>query len=268
MNCAHLGVIDGPIVVFGGPYSNFQATQALLQQVPIGATLICTGDVVAYCGQPAETVSAIRTAGVHVVSGNCEIQLAAGEADCGCGFEEGSTCDALSAAWFGFADTQIDQDARRWMQQCPDILTFDHAGARYGVIHGGVSDVARFIWPSSPDTVFAEEWALLENAAGPVDHVIAGHSGIPFEKRCAAGMWLNAGVIGMPPHDGAQETRFAVIEEGAYRLERLTYDVNKAVSAMRAAGLTQGYHTGLETGYWPSEDVLPSDLRVPSLARG
>jgi len=38
--------------------------------------------------------------------------------------------------------------------------------------------------------------------------------------------------------------------------------------AMRRAGLVQGYDTALSTGYWPSEDVLPADLRVAASDRG
>ena len=43
--------------------------------------------------------------------------------------------------------------------------------------------------------------------------------------------------------------------------ERLSYDVEAAVAAMKAAGLVQGYEIALETGVWPSEDVLPDALK-------
>src|SRR5262249_6191085 len=46
--------------------------------------------------RPEETVSVLRDWGCHVIAGNCEEQLAAGGADCGCGFPEGSACDRLS----------------------------------------------------------------------------------------------------------------------------------------------------------------------------
>ncbi len=40
------------------------------------------------------------------------------------------------------------------------------------------------------------------------------------------------------------------------------------VAAMERAGLTQGYHSALRSGYWPSEDVLPPELRRAALASG
>ena len=55
-----LGILDGPLVLFGGPYSNAQALAALIRAAQdIGVQsgqMICTGDVVAYCGAPARSV--------------------------------------------------------------------------------------------------------------------------------------------------------------------------------------------------------------------
>lgn len=267
-----LGVLDGDVLLFGGPYSNSHALEALLAQAQAagigGARIICTGDVVAYCGAPRACVDMMRASGAAVLAGNCEIQLAQGAQDCGCGFEEGTTCDRLSASWYAYAQAQLGAQARAWMGALPDVLSFTHQGQRYGVLHGGVTDVARFVWETDEDAVFAREWAALEAITGPVDAVIAGHSGIPFLKLTARGPWMNAGVIGMPPHDGAPQTRFAILSGGTMRIERLSYDVEGAMAQMRAAGLPPEYREALQTGYWPSEDVLPEALRVAVCDRG
>ena len=267
-----LGALDGPVLIFGGPYSNAQATEALIgaaATLGIGARhTICTGDVVAYCGAPMRTVGLIRDLGCAVVAGNCEKQLAAGAPDCGCGFDEGTACDLLSAGWYGFAARQVDEETRRWMGGLPDLVSFTHQGARYGVLHGGVTDVARFIWPGGDRHALAEERAALEAVIGPVDHIIAGHCGLPFIATTPQGQWINAGVIGMPPNDGRQQTRFALLDGGEVQIRRLGYDAEGAARDMAEAGLPEGYLRGLLSGYWPSEDVLPPGLRVPSLASG
>ncbi|MEQ6203794.1 metallophosphoesterase family protein [Sulfitobacter sp. HNIBRBA2951] len=261
-----LGVLEGDLLVFGGPYSNLQATEAVLAQAEalgIAAShVICTGDIVAYCGAPAATLAAVRASGCTLIAGNCEVQLAANADDCGCGFEEGTTCDRLSVAWYAYARAQLDADARDWMRDLPDVVTFTHHGTRYGVIHGGVSDVARFIWETDAEDVFAREWDALEAIAGKVNAVIAGHSGLPFMRGTARGAWINAGVVGMPPHDGVCDVRFAVLDAGGTRIERLRYDVQGAVADMTNAGLPRDYADALRSGYWPSEDVLPPALRV------
>lgn len=272
MKHADLGTLNGPVLLFGGPYSNIQALDALITVAAARGIecghMICTGDVVAYCGGPVQTVQRMRDLECAVVAGNCEVQLASGAPDCGCGFEEGSACDLLSAGWYGFAASAVHAADKAWMGRLPDVVTFTHQGARYGVLHGGVTDVFRFIWASSDASVFAQEWTALEEQVGPVDHVIAGHCGIPFIATTAKGRWINAGVIGMPPHDGRQQTRFAILDGGEVQIHRLDYDVAGALRDMAEAGLPEGYRRGLQSGYWPSEDVLPADLRLPSLASG
>ena len=267
-----LGQIDGPVLIFGGPYSNLPATEALIRrarqmQIPPGQ-MICTGDVVAYCAEPAQTAAAIRDLGCAVVAGNCEKQLAAGAPDCGCGFDEGSACDLLSAGWFAHADAAIGADDRAWMAALPDIVTFTHQGRRVAVLHGGLTDISRFIWSVSDEAVFAEELARLTALTGPVDRVFAGHSGIPFDRSIGTVSWTNAGVIGMPPHDGAPDTRYVVLQDDDVQIHKLCYDHDAAIAGMQAVGLTQGYDAGLISGYWPSEEVLPLVLRREDVAKG
>ena len=102
MKHSDLGVLDGDLLLFGGPYSNLQATQAVLTQANVRGIaadhVICTGDIVAYCGAPVATLAAVRAFDGVVLAGNCEVQLAQDADDCGCGFEDGSTCDRLSVA--------------------------------------------------------------------------------------------------------------------------------------------------------------------------
>ena len=121
-----------PLLVFGGPYSNLGATRAM--QVAANGLgipperVICTGDVVAYCAEPEQTVALIRDWGIRVIAGNCEQQLAAGGADCGCGFAEGSACDLLAKGWYPFASARISDSSRNWMKLLPDTLRFTYAG--------------------------------------------------------------------------------------------------------------------------------------------
>ena len=259
-----IGVLDGPVLLFGGPYSNLQATRAVLDRAQArgieASHSICTGDVVAYCADPVATVDLIRRTGCTVVAGNCEKQLAAGALDCGCGFEDGSTCDLLSAGWYAYANRTVPDSDRAWMALCPDIVTFAHAGRRYAVIHGGLTDISRFIWSVSAEAAFDAEIAAVEAAVGPVDAVIAGHSGIAFERQIGRHAWINAGVIGMPANDGGALTEYAVLDAGAVTFHKLEYDAQAASQAMEAAGLVQGYDRALLSGVWPSQDVLPAAL--------
>ncbi len=256
----------GPILCFGGPYSNLQATQAMRREadrlgIP-ASSAICTGDVVAYCANPNETCEEIRDWGCHVIKGNCEEQLAAGAEDCGCGFGDGTQCDLLSAKWYGYADGNLKVDHRNWMSNLAGHLEFDIAGRTARVIHGGVNETAKFIFPSAPSAELTAE--LYEADA---DIVIAGHCGIPFTRRVGRRIWFNPGVIGMPANDGTKDGWYGVIDiqDGGvlnFTARRLAYDATSAQSELRAIGSADPYAEALTSGLWPSLDILPDPERL------
>ncbi len=259
MRVQDFGRFDAPVMLCGGPYSNLHALEAMAAAA--GARpVICTGDVVAYAAHPAEILALIRRLGWPVVAGNCERQIAGAADTCGCGFGADTECDLLARGWYPFALDRSDDEARAWMAELPDFGIFMQGERRYGVVHGGATAINRFLWPSSAEADFQQEINALEAEVGALDGIVAGHSGIAFHRRIGAHQWINAGAIGLPPHDGRSMTRYAVLAGGEVTFERLSYDHAGARAAMEAAGLTQGYHEALTTGIWPSEDVLPAEL--------
>lgn len=265
MDIQDLGTLDHNLVLFGGVYSNYQALTALLdwsQSQGFGADqMICTGDIVAYCADAAVSVEAMQRSNIATIAGNCEKQLAARAQDCGCGFETGSVCDVLSVGWFSHADNTLDDAARQYIGTLPDWITFRHFGKKYVAVHGGASRVNAFLWPIQSDNDLLNEINVVRAKIGAVDGVICGHSGIAFSRMVDGVHWINAGAIGLPPHDGRTLTRFATLANGHVKHNRLEYDFERARGAMINAGLTQGYHETLVSGVWPSEDVLPPELR-------
>lgn len=254
----------GPVLLFGGPYSNLAATNAIRHKADqLGlkpANCICTGDTVAYCAHPEETVESIRDWGIPVVMGNCEEALASEAGDCGCGFEAGSVCSALAGDWYAFASQRISANNRAWMRTLPRQLSFQLAGRRFRVVHGSVSRINRFVFPS---TAVEEKQSELD--AAPADIVIGGHSGIPFGERIGKRAWLNAGAIGLPANDGTQDGWYLLLipdnDEVAAHWHRLRYDPNAESTGMRSKGMKTDYAETLLTGLWPSMDVLPASER-------
>ena len=255
-----IGSFDGPVLVFGGPYSNFQATTAVLEEAKTKNispyNIICTGDVIAYCGDAQATLDIIRNAGIHVVMGNCEESLGEDRSDCGCGFAEGSACDLLSVQWFAHAREALSDDAKEWMHRLPRYLTFQMSGRRLAVIHGGGENISRFVFHSTP--LEEKQWEI---ATLGVDGVIAGHCGMPFTESIGNQIWHNAGVIGMPANDATSRTWYSVItptQEGmTFTHHALDYDYRMAAKRMTEESLPEAYSMCLETGLWPNMDVLP-----------
>lgn len=255
-----LGQLTGPVLLFGGPYSNFAATQAIQQRATelniLPANVICTGDVIAYCAEPVETLKLIRDWGIAVVQGNCEESLGSDAPDCGCGFEDGTTCSLLSVEWYQYATSKILIDDRIWMKNLPKILSFELAGRQLTVVHGGVQQINRFIFPSTEEKVKRKELDLTGR-----DILIGGHSGIPWGQKIDNRAWINTGVIGLPANDGTADGWYLLLtpEPDGIRCswQRLSYPADQSGHNMRKAGLRSGYAETLTSGLWPSMDILP-----------
>ena len=259
-----LGVFDKPVLVFGGPYSNIQALDALLAEATrlrIDADhMICTGDVVAYCGDPEATTQRMIDAGIATVKGNCEVSFGEAQDDCGCGFEPGSACDILSKDWVAFANRQLSAGSRAWMRATPDSIVFQMNGKSVRIFHGALSHISKFIFASDP---VSTKWRELNVCSE--DILIGGHAGLPFVEPIADRLWLNAGVVGMPANDGTARVWYSVLRPAGNDIEvevrALDYDHRGAAEAMARNGLPSGYRQALATGLWPSLDILPDAER-------
>ncbi|MBT4888244.1 MAG: metallophosphoesterase [Rhodospirillales bacterium] len=261
-----LGTIKEPLLIFGGPYSNLQATQAILKLADDRGfkpqQIICTGDVVAYCANPLECVELIQDAGIHVVMGNCEESLGFQLENCGCGFEEDSACDLASRQWFNYARSRLNSQALSWMQGLPRQIITTINNHRVGFIHGSVQSISGWVFASTPES---EKTRHLD-ALG-CDAVIGGHCGLPFASKLSDGrLWANAGVIGMPANDGTSRGWFATLEpknsQISLKTEAFHYNFSQSSHAMTTAGLNEGYAKALKTGLWPNMDVLPEAERA------
>jgi hypothetical protein len=253
--------MSGPVLFFGGSYSNLEATVALQREAArlgIGPrNVVCTGDVVAYCADPVATVAAIRDWGVHVVMGNCEESLGWSKDDCGCGFEEGTACEQLSIDWYAYANRALGEADRQWMRSLPRRLDVAIGNHRLAVIHGSVDTINSFVFASTP-------WAdkARQIAVSGCDGVVGGHSGIPFNHVADGKLWHNSGALGLPANDGTPRVWYSLfVPDGNaidIHLTSLQYDAGSAARKMRDRGLPAGYADALETGLWPSCDVLPA----------
>lgn len=254
-----LGNIEETMLLFGGPYSNYAASAAMQRravqlEIP-PQRIICNGDVVAYCGEPCETLDLIRDWGIHLVMGNCEESLAFGEADCGCGFDPASECSLLAVTWYDYANRLVSADQRRWMRELPRRIDFSMGDTGFCIVHGSLNSINEFVFASSD-----AQTRLKQIRDAGTDVVIGGHCGIPFGQRLEQSYWLNTGVIGMPANDGGSYGWYLLLEPRGQGLEaswhRLDYDCEASRASTVAAGMS-AYGQALVDGLWPSIDILP-----------
>jgi predicted phosphodiesterase len=258
-------VLAGRLLLFGGCYSNLQATEALLARAETWGipreNMICTGDMIAYGADAAATLRLIRSENILSIAGNCEESLSAGAPDCGCGFAPDSLCDALAGQWYGHALAEIDDADRAYMAGLPKTLEIMLDGKKLRIVHGNVERINAFVFPSVSNL----ELRTQIDMAG-ADAVIAGHCGVPFTRHVRDKIWHNPGSIGMPANDGTPRGWFSLIEvvngDIVITPQALDYDFAAAAAAMRAKHLPEGYAAALETGIWPSLDILPAADRA------
>ena len=256
-----IGSFDQPVLVFGGPYSNLEATQALFKRASaLGIPperMICTGDVAAYCADPEATTDLIASSGINVVLGNCEEALSVDSEDCGCGFTEGSICDLLSVQWYAHAREKLTATSKQWMAGLPRFIELEIAGRRLTVVHGAPSGINRYIFESTDDSIVAGEIEQNES-----DSVLCGHSGLPFTRVINGNLWHNAGVIGLPANDGTPHVWFSTLTpnggEIVIKHHALNYDHVGAARKMRERGLSEAYAQTLMSGIWDNCEILPA----------
>jgi hypothetical protein len=122
VDVGELGPLPGPLLTFGGPYGNRHALAALRAEAErrgiASAAIVCTGDLVAYAGEPEATVDAIREWGIHVIRGNVDEALGAAAGDCGCGFTDDSVCNAMAEQWYAHCLAHTSADNRPGWRGC------------------------------------------------------------------------------------------------------------------------------------------------------
>lgn len=252
------------MLLCGGVYGNLQALEALLDEaarrdIPENH-IIHTGDVIAYCGDPEASAARLRGSDIRAIKGNVEEQIGRNALDCACGFDEGSTCQTMAVEWYAFANDEVSDNTRQWCVELPDHLTFTMSDRSFRVVHGSVGQVNRFMFASLDEETFRPELTL----AG-TDAVIAGHTGLPFTRHFGRQIWHNSGALGLPANDGTPRVWYSVLSPMIHgvRFEHaaLNYDHHGASAKMQRHNLSPSYADTLETGLWPSLDILPPEER-------
>ena len=259
-----LGSLHGPLLVFGGVYSNLEALQALRgQATQLGIppqNVICTGDTPGYCADPAACLRELADWNCHAIAGNVEINLRGGVDDCGCNFADGSRCDLFARRWYAYARSATGPNEVAIMDALPLSLGFTYAGRRVHVLHGSVDHESEFIWQST-------SWRTKSRSFSTTgaDVILAGHSGLPFVDTQGGKLWVNAGALGMPANDGTPRTWYAVLDDRTGEVKvsfhALEYDVPSAKAKMLAlrTHLPLSYAATLTTGIWDNTEIMPPE---------
>jgi diadenosine tetraphosphatase ApaH/serine/threonine PP2A family protein phosphatase len=261
--------VEGPfarIAVCGGVYSNWQALEACLDDAARrGAEAVfCLGDLGGFGPHPDRVFPLLRAAGVRVIQGNYDGAIAAGHADCGCGYT-----DPRDNHWaqlsYAYTLARTSSEHRRFMAALPAHRRLRLGEAEALLCHGSPRATAEFLWESTtPDGLAAR---LLDDARAQV--ILCTHSGIKWHRRLPDGRHLvNVGVIGRPENDGTPRVWYTLLTAETGReldveFVPVHYDHETLAKEMEAEALPAEFVETVRTGWWTTcLEVLPGRERA------
>jgi putative phosphoesterase len=234
--------------------SDLHANRAALDALPgTYDEILCTGDLVDYGAEPEPVLRFVRDHVRAVVQGNHDYAVGTGE-DCQCS----ALFKPASVATRQVMRRVLDRRDLTYLASLPISTRLTIGGQRIALFHATPRNPRfRYLLASAPPAEWERELEGID-----ADLVLLGHTHRPVVFTVGRVTVANAGSLGLPT-DGDPRASYAVIEDGAVRLQRFAYPVEEAVRAVEgafdpgtAAFLTQILRTG-------SPPAVPPAWRVP-----
>src|SRR5581483_2346778 len=133
----HEHVTARRLALFGGVYSNAPALAAALADARRrGAeALFCLGDLGGFGPHPDRVFPLLDAAGVKCVQGNYDRAIAAGAADCGCGYTDPRD-NHFAALSYRYTLRRTATEHRRWLAALPPVRHLIVGDVRLLLCHG------------------------------------------------------------------------------------------------------------------------------------
>lgn len=243
------------IAIISDIHGNLPALEAVLADIAsrdVDATYHL-GDLVGYGPWPNEVIATIRSAGIAGVAGNYDTTVALGQPSCGCQHDDPRHRE-LSALSYRWTRDNITAASRRYLASLPfrlDLRPFGgHAPGRTMILVHGAATLNTVYWREDRSDRFCDEMIGLLRA-GEGDAIFFGHTHKPWTRTFNGRTLVNTGSAGRPK-DGDPRGSYAIghlVNDGIeVRFPRVSYDVDRAVAAIAAAGLPAELGVVLRTG--------------------
>ncbi len=221
------------LLILSDIHGNWPALQAVLRAEPDHDGVAFCGDVVDYGPRPVECLRWVAEHAEHRVRGNHDNALGF-DVDCRCM----GSFRPYSIATRSWHRTLLSEADRRFLRRLPTISWFLWGRKRFRMAHGTPQgDLFEYLT--------AEQW---DQRVGKLDCdvLILGHTHIPGVRRIGGLTVVNPGSVGLARDHGG-EACYAVCNGGGVELRRVPYDVDRTVSDLRSAPLSDEVVTGLES---------------------
>ncbi|MBP9707823.1 MAG: metallophosphoesterase family protein [Oligoflexales bacterium] len=259
------------IALCGGPYNNFSAVEAFLDETKGTAWRFCLGDLGGFGPYPDLTIDLIRKANIICLQGNYDEAVSNSGEECGCGY-----LDPLDRKFaqisFDYTFTATSEHHKTWMRSLPKHIFLNWRRKKILLCHGSPDQVNEFVFESETKDKKIENWLDTNN----VDAIFATHSGLPWVRKVDNGYWVNVGVLGRPAHEGRSQVYYCMLHHTMQdnnlrpELKRLNYDPLPVIKGMEDVGLPKEFSEALLKGEWTTcYNILPkAELPVRDRSSG
>jgi diadenosine tetraphosphatase ApaH/serine/threonine PP2A family protein phosphatase len=232
-------------------YANHLALRAALADARArGAEAVCClGDLGGFGPHPDRAVALLREHGVTCVQGNYDQAVAAGLADCRCGYTDPRD-NHFARISYAYTLRRTSAGNRRWLGALPAAVRLKLGAWRLLLCHGSPRQVNEFLWESTTPT------SLLERLCDryETDLLAVTHTGIRWQRPLPSGRHaVNVGVVGRPENDGTPRVWYTLLTaDPDVRVEfvPVAYDHETLAREMDAEGLPAEFSATIRTGWW------------------
>ncbi|MFQ5615445.1 MAG: metallophosphoesterase family protein [Anaerolineales bacterium] len=226
------------IALIGDVHANLPALEAIIEhahQREVEA-FWNVGDWVGYFAHPDEVVRRIRREEAISIVGNYDLKVLKAPKK---GEKWRESKHPLKWLAFGWAFENLSEESRAFLRSLPKEVRLEMCGWRVLLTHGSPASNEEPLTPQTPEARLHE---LIRMARADV--IVCGHSHQPFTRQVEGVWFVNAGSVGRPD-DGDPRASYAVLTLDVGELQvahyRVKYDLERAVRAVRQAGLPEAF---------------------------
>jgi predicted phosphodiesterase len=240
-------------------HANLPALEAVLAHIDARSDVDAVyhlGDLVGYAPWPDEVVELLRARAIPGVAGNYDSTTATGYKHCGCRYEDARQ-EELSHLSYEWTRAHVSARTQRFLGALPfriDVrpLGGHLAGPRLILLHGNAVLNTVYWTEDRPDRFCVQMAETVGARAGDV--IAFGHTHRPWHRVVADIHFVNTGSVGRP-RGGDWRAGYAHVamdgQQVGVAFERVEYDIDRAVQAIRASDLPPDLADQLRTGGAP-----------------
>jgi predicted phosphodiesterase len=239
------------VALFGGVYSNHLALEAAIADaLARGAeAMYCLGDLGGFGPHPDRVFPLLRQAGVVCIQGNYDASVAAGAADCGCGYTDPRD-NRFARISYEYTVRHTSSENRHWLGTLAPTARINVGGSRLLLCHGSPRQINEFLWETTTPNGLIEKFCRDTDS----DVVCFTHTGIKWHRTLASGRHaVNVGALGRPENNGAPRVWYTLVTcdpELAVEFVAVDYDFETLAREMTREELPAEFVETIRTGWW------------------